>query len=155
MNLGADGLTATGIVRALGSAHDPTRLNGLAQLQTFLEAQTEMSAADMRKLWKGIFYAVWHADGPVYQVVSRSRAQKDFGDSEREGVAEHGSILLQTVGTFACKLGDEGGLQAGTDCADHQLPEIDGTAFKNGVDLGSHSFLRCVSRRSWQTNWLT
>ncbi|XP_010520541.1 PREDICTED: ribosomal RNA processing protein 1 homolog isoform X2 [Tarenaya hassleriana] len=36
-------------------------------LQTWLPTQTEVSDDDMKKLWQGIFYCMWHADKVPYQ----------------------------------------------------------------------------------------
>ncbi|CAD7699760.1 unnamed protein product [Ostreobium quekettii] len=66
-DLAAERLESTGVIRSLGSAHDPTRFAALRRLRAFLEGRSRMAAADMAKLWRGIFYAFWHADGVAYQ----------------------------------------------------------------------------------------
>ena len=72
-------LSDTGVIRALGAAHDATRLAGLDELERWLlECHDGASDLDMKKLGKGIFYCIWHADGPVYQVgVGKTRQRPE------------------------------------------------------------------------------
>lgn len=58
--------------RALGSSDWQTREKGLQALTRWLSLRQDMSEDDMKKIWKGLFYAFWHSDkGPV-QVLPRS-----------------------------------------------------------------------------------
>ncbi|XP_031251933.1 ribosomal RNA processing protein 1 homolog [Pistacia vera] len=51
------------LIKQLASCHKPTRDKALRLLlNTWLPAQTQISDNDMKKLWKGLFYCVWHAD---------------------------------------------------------------------------------------------
>ena len=52
-------------------ANNDVRVRDLAvsALQTWLRARTEVSELDMLKLWKGLFYAMWHADKAPVQAL--------------------------------------------------------------------------------------
>ncbi|XP_044472526.1 ribosomal RNA processing protein 1 homolog [Mangifera indica] len=51
------------LIKQLASSHKPTRDKALRLLlNAWLPAQTQISDNDMKKLWKGLFYCVWHAD---------------------------------------------------------------------------------------------
>lgn len=52
--------------RALGSSDWQTREKGLQALTRWLSLRQEFDENDMKKIWKGLFYAFWHSDkGPV------------------------------------------------------------------------------------------
>ncbi|XP_076915218.1 uncharacterized protein LOC143574494 [Bidens hawaiensis] len=46
----------------LASCNTATRSKALKHLATWLPTQPHISDEDMNKLWKGLFYCVWHAD---------------------------------------------------------------------------------------------
>ncbi|XP_044464311.1 uncharacterized protein LOC123194884 isoform X2 [Mangifera indica] len=51
------------LIKQLASCHKPTRDKALyLLLNTWLPAQTQISDNYMKKLWKGLFYCIWHAD---------------------------------------------------------------------------------------------
>lgn len=54
--------------RALGSVDYHTREKGLAALTRWLTRREHVAEADMRKIWKGLFYCFWHSDKAPVQV---------------------------------------------------------------------------------------
>ena len=54
--------------RALGSVDYHTREKGLQALTIWLSKKDDLSAQDLTRLWKGIFYCFWHADRAEFQV---------------------------------------------------------------------------------------
>ncbi|KAK3037598.1 hypothetical protein RJ639_031904 [Escallonia herrerae] len=50
------------LIRRLASCNKPTRDKALRLLNTWLPSQLEVSDEDMKKVWKGLFYCLWHAD---------------------------------------------------------------------------------------------
>ncbi|KAG7029862.1 Ribosomal RNA processing protein 1-like B, partial [Cucurbita argyrosperma subsp. argyrosperma] len=51
------------LVKLLASSNKATRDKTLRVIiKTWLPTQTSLSDGDMKKLWKGLFYCVWHAD---------------------------------------------------------------------------------------------
>ena len=59
--------------RALASGGQKQRDAALAALSRWLASRSEVDETEILKLWKGLFYAMWHADKPVVQA-RRSRA---------------------------------------------------------------------------------
>ncbi|KAI6680927.1 hypothetical protein NL676_034808 [Syzygium grande] len=56
------------LIKQLASCSQSTRERSLrVLLKTWLPAQPGISDDGMRKLWKGLFYCVWHADKAPYQ----------------------------------------------------------------------------------------
>ncbi|KAK4774296.1 hypothetical protein SAY86_009231 [Trapa natans] len=56
------------LVTQLASCNQTIRDRALRQiLKTWLPAQTSIPDSDFRKLWKGLFYCVWHADKVQFQ----------------------------------------------------------------------------------------
>ncbi|EOA22430.1 hypothetical protein CARUB_v10003075mg [Capsella rubella] len=56
------------LIKKLASCKQSTRDRSLRTvLRTWLPEQTEISDDDMKKLWQGIFYCIWHADKSLYQ----------------------------------------------------------------------------------------
>ncbi|KAL3745859.1 hypothetical protein ACJRO7_014890 [Eucalyptus globulus] len=56
------------LIKQLASCKQSTRDRSLrVLLKTWLPAQPGLSEEAMRKLWKGLFYCVWHADKAPYQ----------------------------------------------------------------------------------------
>ena len=54
--------------RALGSSDWQTREKGLQALTRWLSLRQDLSENDMKKIWKGLFYAFWHSDKAPVQV---------------------------------------------------------------------------------------
>lgn len=53
----------TSLIKLLASSNKATRDKTLRVIiKTWLPTQTSLSDGDMKKLWKGLFYCVWHAD---------------------------------------------------------------------------------------------
>ncbi|XP_022149903.1 ribosomal RNA processing protein 1 homolog [Momordica charantia] len=53
----------TSLIKHLASSNKATRDKTLRLIvKTWLPIQTSLSDGDMKKLWKGLFYCVWHAD---------------------------------------------------------------------------------------------
>ncbi|GLT93628.1 hypothetical protein SLE2022_114110 [Rubroshorea leprosula] len=51
------------LIKRLASCDKPTRDRTVRTLlQTWLPSQPQVSEEDMKRLWKGLFYCVWHAD---------------------------------------------------------------------------------------------
>ncbi|KAL1189097.1 hypothetical protein V5N11_032514 [Cardamine amara subsp. amara] len=56
------------LIKKLASCKQTIRDRSLRTvLRTWLPEQTEISDEDMKKLWQGIFYCIWHADKSLYQ----------------------------------------------------------------------------------------
>lgn len=51
-----------GFAKRLASCNKKTRDTAVELLRRWLEAQTHVSDLDFKKIWKGLFYCVWHAD---------------------------------------------------------------------------------------------
>ncbi|RVW76684.1 Ribosomal RNA processing protein 1-like B [Vitis vinifera] len=49
-------------IRHLASCDKSTRDEALRLLHTWLPSQSQVSEEDMKKVWKGLFYSLWHAD---------------------------------------------------------------------------------------------
>lgn len=56
---------------SLASNSKKTRDGALTALASWLAARTEVADADLLKVWKGMFYALWHADKPDVQARAR------------------------------------------------------------------------------------
>jgi hypothetical protein len=57
--------------RALASGAQKQRDAALAALSRWLASRSEVDETEMLKLWKGLFYAMWHADKPAVQASRR------------------------------------------------------------------------------------
>lgn len=56
------------LIKKLASCKQTIRDRSLRTvLRTWLPEQTEIPDEDMKKLWQGIFYCIWHADKSLYQ----------------------------------------------------------------------------------------
>ena len=53
--------------RALAAGGQKQRDAALAALSRWLASRSEVDETEMLKLWKGLFYAMWHADKPAVQ----------------------------------------------------------------------------------------
>jgi ribosomal RNA-processing protein 1 len=53
-----------------------TREHALDSLRTFLQRSTPFSELDFMKLWKGLFFCMWHSDKPLTQ----QRLARDLAD---------------------------------------------------------------------------
>jgi Nucleolar protein,Nop52 len=58
----------TKFARALASSDYSTRDKGLQVLTLWLKRRPNIVDADLSKIWKGLFYAFWHADKAHVQV---------------------------------------------------------------------------------------
>ena len=59
--------------RALASGAQKQRDAALAALSRWLASRSEVDETEMLKLWKGLFYAMWHADKPAVQASRREQ----------------------------------------------------------------------------------
>ncbi|KAI3706741.1 hypothetical protein L6452_24679 [Arctium lappa] len=50
------------LIRNLASCNTSARSKALRELTNWLPTQLEISDDEMKKLWKGLFYCIWHAD---------------------------------------------------------------------------------------------
>lgn len=50
------------LIKHLASCNQSTREKALKLLKTWLPNQSQVSDDNMKKIWKGLFYCVWHAD---------------------------------------------------------------------------------------------
>lgn len=50
------------LIRNLASCNNTARSKALRELTNWLPTQLEISDDEMKKLWKGLFYCIWHAD---------------------------------------------------------------------------------------------
>ena len=70
----ASGDGGSAFARALASGAQKQRDAALAALSRWLASRSEVDETEMLKLWKGLFYAMWHADKPAVQASLRVRA---------------------------------------------------------------------------------
>ncbi|KAM7473530.1 hypothetical protein LguiB_020773 [Lonicera macranthoides] len=62
------GGSGSSLIKQLASCNKPTRDKSLRLLlNKWLPSQHEISNEDMKKIWKGLFYCVWHADKTLVQ----------------------------------------------------------------------------------------
>jgi ribosomal RNA-processing protein 1 len=89
---------ATAIARRLASCKAGTReLSVRYLLSDFLpESAARLSATDLLKLWKGIFFCFWHADKPLYQssVAARLASAVSAAPSPAAGAAFLAAYLI-------------------------------------------------------------
>ncbi|KAJ0497571.1 putative nucleolar, Nop52 [Helianthus annuus] len=50
------------LIRNLASCNTAARSKALRELTSWLPTQPQISDDEMKKLWKGLFYCIWHAD---------------------------------------------------------------------------------------------
>ncbi|KAL8216917.1 hypothetical protein R6Q57_023754 [Mikania cordata] len=50
------------LIRNLASCNNTARSKALREVTNWLPTQLEISDEEMKKLWKGLFYCIWHAD---------------------------------------------------------------------------------------------
>lgn len=60
--------TGQSIAKQLASCSSRTRSNAVRLLQSQLPSQPSTTEDEMKKIWKGLFYCVWHADKQQQQV---------------------------------------------------------------------------------------
>ncbi|GER27819.1 ribosomal RNA processing protein-like protein [Striga asiatica] len=61
--------TGPALIKHLASCNTSVRSQALRRLQSWLVSQTQqLSEPDIKKLWKGLFYCLWHADKTPNQV---------------------------------------------------------------------------------------
>ncbi|XP_024523955.1 ribosomal RNA-processing protein 1 homolog, partial [Selaginella moellendorffii] len=56
-----------GLPRRLASVDKKVRDRAVELLASWLECRTSVDEADLRKIWKGLFYCYWHADKAIVQ----------------------------------------------------------------------------------------
>ncbi|XP_043719847.1 ribosomal RNA processing protein 1 homolog isoform X2 [Telopea speciosissima] len=61
-------LTGSFIAKQLASCDKKTRDRALQTLKTWLPSQHQVPEEEMKKIWKGLFYCVWHADKQPVQL---------------------------------------------------------------------------------------
>ncbi|KAK9097835.1 hypothetical protein Syun_024880 [Stephania yunnanensis] len=66
--MAAGAIAGSTIVRNLASTSKATRDRALRHLQSWLPTQTLIPESDLAKIWKGLFYCVWHADKQPFQI---------------------------------------------------------------------------------------
>ena len=62
---------STSFAKALASGQKKTRDAAMAALAAWLSARSSVEEADLLKVWKGMFYALWHADKAPVQASTR------------------------------------------------------------------------------------
>ncbi|KAG5594723.1 hypothetical protein H5410_035955 [Solanum commersonii] len=63
----------TSLIKHLGACNASIRSKAFAHLQTWLVTQTQLDDDDMKKLWKGLFYCLWHSDKAPAQALLINR----------------------------------------------------------------------------------
>ncbi|KAL6532827.1 hypothetical protein OROGR_013787 [Orobanche gracilis] len=72
-------VTGTGLIKHLASCNTTVRSQALRLLQSWLVSQTQkLSDSDIRKMWKGLFYCLWHADKAPNQLALINRLTSLF-----------------------------------------------------------------------------
>ncbi|KAJ4963974.1 hypothetical protein NE237_023913 [Protea cynaroides] len=61
-------LTSSSLAKQLASCDIKAREKALRTLKTWLPSQQKMPEDEMRMIWKGLFYCVWHADKQPVQL---------------------------------------------------------------------------------------
>ncbi|KAI5675322.1 hypothetical protein M9H77_06272 [Catharanthus roseus] len=62
------------LIRHLGSCNASVRFQSLKLIQSWLStSQTQLSEDDMKRLWKGLFYCIWHSDKAAAQALLINR----------------------------------------------------------------------------------
>ncbi|KAL5699672.1 hypothetical protein ACHQM5_030543 [Ranunculus cassubicifolius] len=62
-------VTGTSLAKHLASCNENTRGKALRLLKTWLPSNaSSISSDEMKKIWKGLFYCVWHADKQQFQI---------------------------------------------------------------------------------------
>ncbi|KAF0890660.1 hypothetical protein E2562_004173 [Oryza meyeriana var. granulata] len=88
---------AAAIARRLASCNGSTRGRAVRYLlSTFLPASApQLSASDLLKLWKGLFFCFWHSDKPLYQssLATRLAAGVSSGPSPASAAAFFAAYL--------------------------------------------------------------
>ncbi|GAB4853553.1 hypothetical protein Ancab_017744 [Ancistrocladus abbreviatus] len=67
------GAAAAALIKDLASCNGSIRARAVKRLTTWLPTQDNLSEDDMKKLWKAIFYCVWHSDkvSDQHQLIDR------------------------------------------------------------------------------------
>ncbi|KAJ8562453.1 hypothetical protein K7X08_011744 [Anisodus acutangulus] len=63
----------TSLIKHLASSNASIRSKAFTHLQTWLITQTQLPDDDMKKLWKGLFYCLWHSDKALAQALLINR----------------------------------------------------------------------------------
>lgn len=64
----AGALAGSSLAKHLASCNKSTRDKALRLLKSWLPSQDHVSDDEMKKIWKGLFYCVWHADKQPVQI---------------------------------------------------------------------------------------
>ncbi|KAL7134378.1 hypothetical protein ABFS83_11G022800 [Erythranthe nasuta] len=71
--------TGPGLIKHLASCNTTVRSQSLRLLQSWLLSETQqLSDSDIKKLWKGLFYCLWHADKSPNQLALINRLTSLF-----------------------------------------------------------------------------
>lgn len=71
--------TGPGLIKHLASCNTTVRSQSLRLLQSWLISESQqLSDSDIKKLWKGLFYCLWHADKTPNQVALINRLTSLF-----------------------------------------------------------------------------
>ncbi|KAG6586118.1 Ribosomal RNA processing protein 1-like B, partial [Cucurbita argyrosperma subsp. argyrosperma] len=88
----------TSLIKLLASSNKATRDKTLRVIiKTWLPTQTSISDGDMKKLWKGLFYCVWHADKLPVQTELINRLASLLLNLELPLAFQYFSIFLLTM----------------------------------------------------------
>ncbi|KAL6534724.1 hypothetical protein OROGR_013399 [Orobanche gracilis] len=90
--------TGTGLIKHLASCNTTVRSQALRLLQSWLVSQTQKLAdSDIRKMWKGLFYCLWHADKAPNQLALINRLTSLFLSLQPSLALEFFSGFLVTL----------------------------------------------------------
>ncbi|KAI3408322.1 uncharacterized protein J3R85_020329 [Psidium guajava] len=86
------------LIKQLASCNQSTRERSLrVLLKTWLPAQSSLTDDGMKKLWKGLFYCVWHADKVPYQTHLADRLSSLLLSLELPLSIEYFSVFVLTM----------------------------------------------------------
>lgn len=71
--IGTTTTQGTSLIKHLASCNASVRSKAFAHLQAWLVTQTQLDDDDMKKLWKGLFYCLWHSDKAPAQALLINR----------------------------------------------------------------------------------
>lgn len=88
----------TSLIKQLASCNKSTRDKALnILLKSWLPNQTEISEEDMKKLWKGLFYCMWHADKLPAQTELADRLSSLLPSLDLPLAVHYFSVFLLTM----------------------------------------------------------
>ncbi|KAJ8770181.1 hypothetical protein K2173_011516 [Erythroxylum novogranatense] len=86
------------LIRQLAASDNKTRNRAIRTvLKTWLPSESEISEEDMKKLWKGLFYCVWHSDKTAAQTHLIDRLSSLFPDLPLPLCLHYFSVFLLTL----------------------------------------------------------